>query len=174
MKKTLTLLLTLMLAAAIRAQEHMTFMDVTLGQSVDSFATAMLDKGFQPFKTTKLIPHGQRIMTGKFNGSDVRLTIFYGVHTMQVTSVALRFPEIKELGEFLAFYEAMKRIITEQYCTEGDVINEQPDMNTLPSYGMKMDYGKVMIDVDPNVAFRLTVTYTDQHNTIEERKRRYD
>ena len=91
-----------------------------------------------------------------------------------MTCVRLTFAEIKELGEFLPFYEAMKQAVTEQYCSEGEVVNEPGDMKTLPKYGMTMDYGSVVLQIDPNTAFTLSVIYTDTYNTMEERKKRYD
>ena len=174
MKKTIAIIACLLVVLAAAAQQHMEFMEVTLGQSVDSFVVAMEQKGFKPYITSKTIPRGYRHMVGEFNGNEVRLVISYGVHTMQVTNVQLRFAEIKDLGEFLNFYAAMKRVIVEQYCTEGEAINEPPTMESLPKYGMKMEYGTVMVGVNPNTAYVLTLTYTDDYNTLEERKRRWD
>ena len=174
MKKTLLLFLTLFAAVATYAERHMEFMEVSLGQSVDSFAVAMQQKGFRPYTENKIIPRGNRYMVGTFNNTPVKLNILYGLHTNQVTSVRLTFAEIKELGEFLPFYEAMKQAVTEQYCSEGEVVNEPGDMKTLPKYGMTMDYGSVVLQIDPNTAFTLSVIYTDTYNTMEERKKRYD
>jgi hypothetical protein len=47
-------------------------------------------------------------------------------------------------------------------------------MDVLPTYGMSMDYGKVIISINPKKNYGLIVTYTDQVNTVEERKLRYD
>ena len=82
--------------------------------------------------------------------------------------------EEKDLQKFMLFYEAMKRVITEAYCTDGEVVNEMGSMDVLPTYGMSMDYGKVIISINPKKNYGLIVTYTDQINTVEERKLRYD
>lgn len=161
-------------AMTAMAEEHMEFMGISMGMSVDDFTAALKEKGYTLSPESAKAPKGKRLMKGDFNGGAVTLVLNYGVHTMQMTSLDLRFPQEKEFSKFLNFYEAMKRVVTEQYCTEGEVINETGDMQTLPKYGMKMDYGTVTISVDPDKAFTLVLTYTDQYNTIEERKLRYD
>ena len=174
MRKLFYILFCLLLTLAAQAEEHMEFMGITMGMSVDDFTAALKEKGYTLSAESAKAPKGKRLMQGDFNGGAVTLVLNYGVHTGQMTSLDLRFPQEKEFSKFLDFYEAMKRIVTEQYCTEGEVINEQGNMDTLPKYGMKMDYGTVTISIDPNKAFTLILTYTDQHNTLEERKLRYD
>lgn len=174
MKKCLAIMLFSLMVLTMNAEEHMEYMGVSLGMSVDDFSTAMKEKGYVISPENAKAAKGVRLMQGDYNGGKITLELGYGVHTNMMTSVKVKFPQEKELSKFLTFYEAMKRVVTEQYCTEGEVINEQGDMETLPKYGMKMDYGTVTISVAPDNAFTLVLTYTDQYNTIEERKLRYD
>ena len=174
MRRYLVLLLLSFVCLCVSAEEHMEYMGVSMGMPVDEFTAAMKEKGYALSAANAKAPKGIRLMQGDYAGGKVMLELGYGVHTNMMTSVTVRFPQEKELSKFLTFYEAMKRVVTEQYCTEGEVINEQGDMTTLPKYGMKMDYGTVTISVDPDKAFTLILTYVDQYNTLEERKLRYD
>ena len=174
MKRISYILFALLIAMTMQAEEHMEFMGITMGMSVDDFAAALKEKGYVLSPESAKAPKGKRLMKGDFNGGSVTLVLNYGVHTNQMTSLDVCFPQEKEFSKFLNFYEAMKRVITEQYCTEGEVVNEQGDMESLPKYGMKMDYGSVTLSIAPDNAFTLVVTYTDLHNTLEERKLRYD
>lgn len=174
MKRIIYTLLCLMLAITISAEEHMEFMGISMGMSVDDFAAVLKEKGYTISPESAKAPKGKRLMQGDYNGGKVTLVLNYGVHTGQMTSLDIRFPQERELSRFLEFYEAMKRVVTEQYCTEGEVINEPANMDTLPKYGMKMDYGTVTVSVDSEKAFTLVLTYTDQYNTLQERKLRYD
>ncbi len=174
MKKLVISLFCIMLAIAVHAEEHMEFMGISFNMSIDDFATQLESNGFQLAPESKKAPKGERLFKGKFSGNEVKLTVSYGVHTMEVTNVKVHFPVEKDFQQFYMFYEAMKRIITEKYCSEGEVINEQGSMDTLPTYGMKMDYGKVIVAIDPALSFGLYLLYTDDANTLEERKLRYD
>lgn len=164
----------LMVSVLVQAQEHMEFLNISMNQHVDSFAVALEQKGYTLSPASKTAPKGQRLFIGTYGTDKVTIIVNYGVHTKYVTDVTVDFPEEKNLQKFMLFYEAMKRVVTEAYCTDGEVINDLGNMDVLPTYGMQMDYGKVIISINQKKNYGLLVTYTDQKNTIEERKRRYD
>ncbi len=174
-KRLILMMLTIVsVLTEVHAQDHMEYMGISMNQTIDSFAVALQDKGYKLSPASQKAPKGKRLFVGSFGEDKVNLTVSYGVHTHYVTDVAVDFPEEKDLQKFMLFYEAMKRVITEAYCTDGEVVNEMGSMDVLPTYGMSMDYGKVIISINPKKNYGLIVTYTDQVNTVEERKLRYD
>ena len=69
------ILLCLMCNLWCMAQEHMKFMEISMGQNIEAFSDALKRKGFNLLPKSKNAPKGQRFFSGKFAGEEVELKI---------------------------------------------------------------------------------------------------
>ena len=115
MKKIL-LFLCLMCTLCCMSQEHMKFMEISMGQKVEAFSDALKKKGFALLPKSKTSPKGQRFFSGKFAGKQVELRIDYDNVDNDVFFVTIDFGfgmpqlEIDQLYEDLLVSLAVKYI----------------------------------------------------------------
>lgn len=91
--------------------EHMKFMDISMGQTIDKFTDALKDKGFK-YLTKE---GGMTIMEGNFAGSPVQVAILETSQTKRVAICFVEFPTGNDKFEARNLYDRYGDLLDQQY-----------------------------------------------------------
>lgn len=113
--KRILLLLCIMCSLCCMSQEHMKFMEISMGQKVEAFSDALKKKGFVLLSKSKTAPKGQRFFSGKFAGKQVELRIDYDAVDNDVFFVTIDFGFGMPQLEIDQLYEDLLVSLTVKY-----------------------------------------------------------
>ena len=118
MRKQSSLLIAFLLFSTIivsgcsqRQNEHMKFMDISMGQSIDKFTDALMGKGFKHIAQE----NGLAIMEGEFSGSPVQVAIFETSKKGCVAMIMVEFPTEADKSKARNLYDKYGKLLDKKY-----------------------------------------------------------
>lgn len=91
--------------------EHMKFMDISMGQTIDKFTDALKEKGFK-YLTKE---DGMTILEGNFSGSPVQVAVLETSESKRVAICFVEFPTGNDKFEARNLYDRYGDLLDQQY-----------------------------------------------------------
>lgn len=129
--------------------EHMKFMDISMGQTIDKFTDALKDKGFK-YLTKE---GGMTIMEGNFDASPVQIAILETSKTKRVAVCFVEFSTYNDKSKARDLYDHYGELLDQQYTGHFTAKNSRYFQNLID----KPDVDK--IDKGPNTSIGDYMTY---------------
>ncbi len=163
------ILLCLMCNLWCMAQEHMKFMEISMGQNIEAFSDALKRKGFNLLPKSKNAPKGQRFFSGKFAGEEVELKIDYDIVAKDVIGVIVDFGWGMSDSKLEQLYGSVLKSLMVK-CSDFEMITE--DSPTTVTF--KSPKGAVFLyfKQDSMEKLKMVLNYCDLINMKKERDRK--